>query len=403
MKNKNPFLEYVLGIKNLVRSKKQSQKSELNWQKFRFNYMTGINAYYRRTNGSKEPTFITSLLKAKKSLNESFSSEAESMFINELNAFISQAKELSTYPDTKDMLEVLIPISEKLIYDLKTFKMLSDIDLDIVANFLLYEEVPMSNICSDLDLIINESKSLLAKNENYLANSSVITTPSVMSMPLNPVAYVVPDDPSMEGTDFPLDSLQVMLEDFLKPSGVISVNVEQSGNDRIHIDLEFKSETLTFLIYHDIARESAVLECYVDENTGKSIDLPNMFLSEQDVYLCSDNLDYLPMDFILSCVKQYIPQEMLNENLFIGGLMPMMEVKYRKVVRGGVPTWVRLKNMKRRRRKILSFAQKVAIRLAQKKAHTSRAERNRAKSAKIGNRFKLYDRKQIKSSVPVKR
>ena len=53
----NPFLEYINNIKNLVKSKKQSLQQDLNWQKFRFNYQAGINAYYRRTNGTKEKTF----------------------------------------------------------------------------------------------------------------------------------------------------------------------------------------------------------------------------------------------------------------------------------------------------------------------------------------------------------
>lgn len=201
--------------------------------------------------------------------------------------------------------------------------------------------------------------------------------------------------------DYPLDALQTDLEDYLEDYGVLDAEVEYApdASGEVYIDLNFKDDqSLTFRIFIDPSGKP-ILECYAGESKGKSVFLPLNFSNNYKVSLQSNDLNSFPWDFFVSCIMEYMGVG-LNESFELAKRVyvpKLMEFKFRKVIRNGQPQWVKLKP-KKKRRVLLSIGQKMALRKAQAKAHSSSAEHNRAISDLKGDRLGVYTKPKVVSA-----
>ena len=350
-------LRRIKNIRNHF-SKKMTQK--VNWQKYRFNYLKGIHSFLMRHKNSlsNESTILDSAIKERK-LTE------------------GQQFDPTCY--------------NKIEKGVKTTMCLKQLQL-------LNENV--DNILSSLNNLEMENNTTSAKNYDG------VSIPSVPSVPL------IYDFNNPEVT---LDTLQAYIEESLKHFKVQSVNVDRdifmdTNNEAIYIDLIFQNEDpLSFVMYVDPAGDP-IMDCQQGTTgKGRSMILPQNYVDIKNRKIVLDPfLIAFPMSFVISCVQKYIHDggfydpSTLNESLrLLENTQVLNEVRFRKLIRDGQIAWVRQKP-KRLRRKTLPFAQRIALNLARKKAHTNTAETHRKKSLSVGDRMGVYDRVQVKTA-PVRK
>lgn len=264
------------------------------------------------------------------------------------------------------------------------------------------------NLCEKLESLceyVDTAYNFQQLPNNAATGDVVNQVGNLMQGTLDPMS--LPTVYNFGSADYNLDSLQVAIEEALKEEGVLSCNVEVKNPQELYIDLGFQDKKfLTFRIFVDEGmRGLPRIECCGGENKGKEELLPISFSANHKLLIDSQSLVLFPFDFMRSCIKDFIGVS-LNESftllkkLHVPSLF--MEGLFRKVIRNGKTDWIQLKNPKRRR-KILSSAQKLALRKAESKAHTSSADYNRAKSILQGDKVNLYDAPKVvnSSTAPV--
>jgi hypothetical protein len=152
------FRKQIMSIKNFLKSKKQKYQQKKNWQKYRFNYESGISSYYRRSAASKgkKAGFLDKFIKARKkkdSLNEKLTLELENLyeFLHDLDIL----KTIAFIPESL----CLVESAEYELFLEELIERLTDISKSLLEdNSISYDNLDFLGTLFEDTLSLNESK-----------------------------------------------------------------------------------------------------------------------------------------------------------------------------------------------------------------------------------------------------
>lgn len=380
----------IFSIKNTLKKIKQ----KINWYKYRNKYMQGIHSYHRRHNSAnKKASILDKIIKAKKRFHKEYLEflDLDQNFLTEINLnsyiryddleifledyveILSFYKESFILEDSLSNLEIFL--AHEVIKPMKiTDRILNGFNEEVLDSSPVHYDVPGNNSGDSIEM-----KNVMYDDDKYKAGQPPVTNAVPM---LN------------KKTEAILDQLQVWLETNLRKYGLSQINVDQK-DDIIHIDTNFKGGyTLTFALYID-PKQIPRIDCIYKEGQGKDYTLPIYYSVDNKIYLSPDFERDFPLDFMVSCIKEYIPAEhaeitenQMPEFSILNSDQPLMEIKFRKVIDHGILRWKPVANVMKR--KLLNFKQKFALALARKHAHSAQAERSRSRSRETGVAHHLY-------------
>lgn len=160
------------------------------------------------------------------------------------------------------------------------------------------------------------------------------------------------------------DELQSFIEDNLAKYGVKSANVDKDDkNNQVNIDLEFsKNAVLTFCLGIKDGSGLPTIECKHGKEV-KSQTLPTNFSAEQKISI-KNAFTAFPLDFVVTCIKEFMPEHQLKESLILemkmsSVLSKTINAKYRKKPNAsGKMEWVENKEPIARRNMVSSCHKK---------------------------------------------
>lgn len=397
-------------MNSYLKSIKQKYQQKKNWAKYRFHYMNGIHSYNRQKNAKSKQTIFSKLLKSKL-----YETENQIVFLED-NSYLQELIIVNPSNEHEYLInEIMSNLSEKL----------DKVEFEIILSCFLDSIILTNNMSSLTEEFIERKdnnkmnklsslKGLLGLNEEIIDSMpKVYNDPEENSGVSDMLNKMYNDDMSNTPVatissvyDFNkdsaiLDHLTVFLETELKSFGVKNVDIEFNMQE-LYFDLVFNSkDALTFTLYVD-GTGRPIIECRAAEGRGSQMHLPLNYSVDYKIEIPSNFMFDFPIDYIKSCIENYAPDSYtVNESQIAEFCKyPVLtqnldEMRFRKVIRDGVIKWVRSKP-KRFRNKRLSMTQKIAIKMAQKKAHTSSAERHRDKSQSLSKRIGLYGKPQFR-------
>lgn len=391
--------------KNLVDKIKQKYIQKKNWARKRFNYMNGIHSYHRQQNLKSRKTIFSSLLKTKLYEQEDSVCLEDVEFLKELiidteDEFSIKLTNIINNISNNSILKEDFELILCCFHDLISVKPILESNESLTDIFLGRNKMskrPIDRLFSlvGLDEMIIDNTPMIVNDDSEKAAIDMMYDDDLSNMNNIPASNITGVYDFKNKTSI-LDRLSLYLEDELIDYGVKNVHVEIDEH-AVYFDLNFsKKDSLTFAMYINPTTKP-VIECRADDAKGAEEFLPYSYMDNHMLEIRDDFEKDFPIAFVISCIKNFAPDEYLIKESqldvfnYMKTSLNLNEARFRKVMRHGIYKWVK-KIPKRYRHKKLSFAQRVALNLARKKAHTTSAERRRRISVSKGKRLKLYKR-----------